>query len=133
MSLVQTIIHLSHGLLEWSPVTLASSSFPYSPFSTQKREGSFKAHVSDHVMALLKTTGRLTIKGNAACEARMDQALPTSLVSLWPPYSWISPNPSPPGSAAILNVWSSCIRDFIQFNCHLLSTSLAPEPKASAL
>lgn len=94
MYLVQAIIHLSHGLLEWSPVTLASSSFPYSPFSIQKREGSFKTHISDYVTALLKTTGRLTIKGNAACEVRMYQALPTTPISLWPPYSWNSPNPS---------------------------------------
>lgn len=82
MSLDQAIIHLSHGLLEWSPVILAPSSFPYSPFSKQKREKSFKTHISDRVTALLKTTGRRTIKGNAACEARRHQALPTSLISL---------------------------------------------------
>ena len=80
--LVQATIHLSLGLLQWSPNSyyiLASSSPPYNPFSTKQLEGFSKPQIPDHVTFLLKTTQRPPWKRNSAYEA-LSTSTPPSLL-----------------------------------------------------
>lgn len=80
--LVQATIHLSLGLLQWSPNSyyiLASSSLPYNPFSTKQLESFSKPQISDHVTFLLKTTQRPPWKWNSDYEA-LSTSTPPSLL-----------------------------------------------------